>query len=326
LWSKHAGFEEGSYIILASGTLPRGGYSASIKFKVPETSYGLYYVQFFQTYQTPITLQFMLRPSLLLIPSSAKPGTKVTIKGSGFPASDYVSVSIQNDIWGNSVDTDTSGSFSASFAVPDIETGSHVVAASSMKLGTEKAQATLQVLSRSVDVVTPPADEPVQTPTDNQNNMGNGSNISVTVAPPPPAKNVQIPKPVIISPRDDSYGWFGEQTVTFNWGAVPEPEDATYTLEVGQNFDFNPPISGMQKTGLTDTSYNMQLAPGKYYWRVKAVDSKGNEGIWAYAPYPFKVGEFPLVPVIIAAALIFVIIMFVKIIKAANRRNDRYYY
>ena len=114
--------------------------------------------------------------------------------------------------------------------------------------------------------------------------------------------------------------------MTFNWGPVPEPEDATYTLEIGENFDFNPTLPGLQKTRLTSTTFSMVLPPGTYYWRVKAVDSQGNGGDWAYAPYAFKVGEFPVALVITFAVVIVICILIAGIIKAARKKNHYYYY
>jgi hypothetical protein len=328
LWSNYGGFEEGSYIVLTSGTLPNGSYSASIKFRVPEATYGVYYVQFYQVSHTPLTLQFMLRPSLTLTPSSAEPGTVVSVKGSGFPGTDYGYVSMKNDVVYISVDINSSGTFSTSFTVPDLATGSHLVAATTLKLGGEQAQTLLQVLPRSPEVIVDEPDEPdepVETPDNTPEIPDSGSEVNHP-EPSLPVTNTAPPKPVIISPRDDSFGWSGTQTVTFNWGAVPEPEGVTYTLEIGQNFDFNPPLPELQMTRLTSTTFNMDIPQGTYYWRVRAVDSQGNEGNWAYAPYPFKVGEFPLAPVIIIGAVIIVIILFVGIIRAAKRRDNRYYY
>jgi hypothetical protein len=325
LWSRYGGFETGSYSVLTSGTLPRGSFSASIRFKVPEASYGVYYVQFYQDGRTPVTLSFILRPSILLTPSSAKPGSKVSVKGTGFPATDYGSITMKNDVLYLTVDTDSLGTFSETFTVPDLETGSHTLTANTIKLGAETAQATLQVLPRNEDIIIYPPETPADPPPEIPDNNSNGGNVE-SPQPATPVTNTVPPKPVIISPRDDSFGWFGEQSVTFTWGPVPEPEDVTYTLEIGENFDFNPPIKGLQMTRLTTTSFHMEIPPGTYYWRVRAVDSHGNEGDWAYAPYAFKVGQFPLAPVMIGVIILIVIILLISIIKAAKRKSDNYYY
>jgi hypothetical protein len=242
----------------------------------------------------------------------------------GFPELDYGSISMKNDILYLAVDTNSLGTFSKSFIIPDIMTGSHTITANTIKLGAETAQATLQVLPRSEDIINPPED-PAEPPPESQNNNSNGGNLE-SPEPAIPLKSIIPPKPVIISPRDDSFGWFGEQSVMFTWGPVPEPEDVTYTLEIGENFDFSPPIKELQMTRLTSTSFHMEIPPGTYYWRVRAVDSHGNEGDWAYAPYAFKVGQFPLAPVMIGAIVIAVLILLISIIKAAKRKSDTYYY
>jgi hypothetical protein len=325
LWSHYGGFETGSYSVLTSGTLPRGSFSASIRFKVPEASYGVYYVQFYQNGRTPITLSFMLRPNVILSPSSAKPGSQVSVKGMGFPALDYGSITIKNDILSLTVDTNSLGTFSKTFTVPDIDTGSHTLTANTLKLGAETAQATLQVLPRSEEIIVVPPETPAEPPPEIPENNSNGGNVE-SPQPAMPVQNIIPPKPVIISPRNDSFGWFGDQSVTFTWGPVPEPEDVTYTLEIGENFDFNPPIKDLRMTRLTSTSFHMEIPPGTYYWRVRAVDSNGKEGDWAYAPYAFKVGQFPLAPVMIGAIILIVLILLISIIKAAKRKSDDYYY
>jgi hypothetical protein len=324
LWSKYASFDGGNYTVLDSGNLPSGSYSTSVRFRVPETPYGVYYVQFFQASRTPYTMQFMLRPALTLTPPEGKPGTRISVKGTGFPASDKGTLSIRNNILSIPLQTNASGNVSANFDIPDIDVGAHTVIASTYKLGAETAQATLLVNSRSQEIITFSQNEPESPPPVTQ--PGTGTNIANPVPPPPVTTSIRPPKPVIISPRDASFGWYGEQNVTFNWGPVPEPVDVTYTLEIGDNFNFNPPLSGMQKTRLTGTSYNIELQPGTYYWRVKAVDSAGNEGDWAYAPYAFKVGEFPLVPVIVGIVVLAIIIIFAKIIQALKKTADHYYY
>jgi hypothetical protein len=67
--------------------------------------------------------------------------------------------------------------------------------------------------------------------------------------------------------------------------------DIRYVLEVSddpQTFDAHPLI---HKDGLKSTVYTVSLEPGTYYWRVKAVDGEGNESVWSYADYAFKVSE-----------------------------------
>lgn len=270
-------------------------------------------------------MQFMLRPSISLSPASAKPGTTVSVTGSGFPASDHGTLSMTNGIVQVPINTSSTGTLSATFTVPDATTGSHAVIATTIKLGAEKAQATLQVLSRNVDIPAVPPDE-VPSPDNNaQQSYSNGSDINNPVAQPATGTTL-LAKPVIIAPRDSSFGWFGNQTVAFQWGPVPEPKNVTYNLEIGSNFNFNPPLSGMQKEGLNSTNISIELPPGKYYWRIKAVDNYGNEGDWSYSPYPFAVGQFPVALLIIAAAIIAVIIIVARIIKSAKRHNDDYYY
>jgi hypothetical protein len=66
---------------------------------------------------------------------------------------------------------------------------------------------------------------------------------------------------------------------TFRWS---EPEGVqTYTLIIDDDSDFSSPVQEL--TDLTDNSENLTtvLSDGTYYWRVKAIDSAGNESDWS---------------------------------------------
>ena len=100
------------------------------------------------------------------------------------------------------------------------------------------------------------------------------------VIPPPP-----LP-PSTISPAG---GVFSEALVTFTWTQVSDPSGATYVLEIANILSFFPLEPGMRKVGLTQATCTVDVQPGTYYWRVKAVDGAGNESQWALSPYPFEV-------------------------------------
>lgn len=116
------------------------------------------------------------------------------------------------------------------------------------------------------------------------------------------------------------FGMFGRQTVTFRWEAVDDPSGVTYTLEMGHNVKVWPPVA--MRTGLTSTICTLDLEPGTYYWRIKAVDGAGNESDWDYAPYPFKVALFPIWSLIIVGLLF--LVAFVFIFRAFYRRLREY--
>jgi hypothetical protein len=130
-----------------------------------------------------------------------------------------------------------------------------------------------------------------------------------------------VPTPV--SPVDERYGWFGSQPVIFNWTSCTDPSGITYTLEVDNSLRFFPLEPGMRKTGLTKPNTVMTLAPGTYYWRVKAIDGAGNESAWSLSPYPFQVGLFS--GLYLAVGAVIFLIIFILIVRAFFRRVREYY-
>ena len=100
------------------------------------------------------------------------------------------------------------------------------------------------------------------------------------------------PSPIAPGEKQQRFGTFGAQLVTFAWTDVFDPSGVTYIVEIDNNLSFFPLEPGMRKTGLTQPGCTMRLGPGTYYWRVKAVDGAGNESDWALSPYPFQVGLF----------------------------------
>jgi hypothetical protein len=149
------------------------------------------------------------------------------------------------------------------------------------------------------------------------------------------------PRPGPLIPMGNRFGLLGNQTVSFSWSGVADPSGITYTLEVADNYDFLSASHIIRKTGLTETSCTLDIAPGTYYWRVKAVDGAGNESEWSYAPYEFVVAElsnfmhefiellkrvrfFYILGFIIGGLIVIRII--VLLIRAWLRRRKGYYY
>jgi hypothetical protein len=135
-----------------------------------------------------------------------------------------------------------------------------------------------------------------------------------TVAPPAPAP---------LRPMAQTFGLFGSKVVSFAWTDVADPSGVAYTLEIGDNLSFFPLGPGMRKTGLTTTSTVVNLKPGVYYWRVKAVDGAGNESQWMLSPYPFKVGAISVTYLILGAIVLILVIVFA--LRAAFRKIHEYF-
>ena len=90
------------------------------------------------------------------------------------------------------------------------------------------------------------------------------------------------PVPDLISPADELIT--SDTTPAFDWSDVQDPSGVTYTLQIG-NADFSKIY--FEKKGIKTSEYELAdteaLAEGTYRWRVKAVDSAGNESDWTAA-------------------------------------------
>jgi hypothetical protein len=138
-----------------------------------------------------------------------------------------------------------------------------------------------------------------------------------------PLEGKAPPKPTPITPKDQRFGMFGSETVTFTWSEVSDPSGITYELEIHDNLNFFPLKPGMKKTGLTQNSCTLTIEPGTYYWRVKAIDGAGNESEWVTSPYAFKVGLFSIWGLVIG--IVVFLIVFLLLIRAFFRRLKDYY-
>ena len=129
--------------------------------------------------------------------------------------------------------------------------------------------------------------------------------------------------PTPVSPQGERFGWFGSQVVAFAWLDVTDASGVTYTLEIANNLNFFPLAPGMRKTELAQTSCLVNLEPGTYYWRVRAVDGAGNESEWTLSPYSFRVGFFSIWYLLFGGFIFLLVFLF--IIRAFFRRISEYY-
>ncbi len=208
-------------------------------------------------------LKLEVKPVIIITPSPAEIGKPITITGKGFGAERTVTVKYN----GTTITTDPS----------PLKTNS---------LGTFTATFTLGMGTTL---------KPTITATDT---AGNTATLDMTLfleRTPPPA-------PMPISPTS-RINWYGGSQVTFTWTKVTDPSGVSYTLEVAKDLNFFPPY--LRRSGLTEPEYKTKekMPPGRYYWRVKAVDGAGNESPWVIAPHPFQVGFFPLWSLVLAGVI-----------------------
>ena len=330
-WSPTAAFEQGRTTVLARGHVSEGSTAVATSFTIPEAEYGMHYIQFRQLRRL-VTFQFTVKPGLKVSPSSARPTTTVIIAGQGFPAEAGGKLTFDGKSINLTIITNDVGSFNKEFTIPAAATGEHEIAVST-SYPMASASAKLEVL--------PTANVTNNTPDVPAKETGTQANAIEHDSPQPLADTTPPPRPGPLTPMGHRFGLVGTQTVSFSWGGVADPSGITYILEVADNYDFLQTSPIIRKTGLTETSCALDIAPGSYYWRVKAVDGVGNESEWSYVPYEFAVAElsnfmhesigllknikfFYILGFIIGGLVIIRIL--VLLIRAWLRRRKGYYY
>jgi len=128
-WSQKVIAEDGStFTVLTTGTVPTLETKVTVTFSIPEATYGTNYVQLLRERRptVPYNFTFNVLPDLSVSPSSGPPGSKVTIKGTGFPAKKTdIKLNFDGKNTNQSIVTNELGSFTAQFTVPDTMSGKH---------------------------------------------------------------------------------------------------------------------------------------------------------------------------------------------------------
>jgi len=137
--------------MLAKGEVPRLETKVTTSFNIPEAPYGTNYVQYLREWRpdNPYNFTFSVLPAIKVSPSSASPGSKVTINGTGFPADDNeLTLSFDGKDTELDISTSSSGSFTAEFAIPDTIAGKHEFKANMDLTSVGDVSANLQVQPR----------------------------------------------------------------------------------------------------------------------------------------------------------------------------------
>jgi hypothetical protein len=276
---------DGQDTALAISTSGVGSFSA--EFAIPNTIAGKH--EFKATVESismvDASASLQVSPKISLEPEHPEIGAEVTVTGCGFAAKSQVSIKYDDiSISSSPTDKPPITDWNGSF-------------------------------SHSFKVPESSKDNHVITATDKAGNVATYGLPLEGEAPP-------APNTITPGEKQQRFGVFGSQLVIFTWTEVSDPSGVTYILEIDDNLNFFPLEPGMRKTGLTTPNCIIQLEPGTYYWRVKAVDGAGNESGWALSPYPFKVGLFSAW-YLVMGGLIFVII-FILIVRAFFRRIREY--
>jgi len=136
------------YTVVNKGENPHDTKTITVSFTIPEASYGTNFVQFQRSYrpESPYGFSFSVVPSLAVTPSTATPGSTVTIKGTGFPAKNKdIKVSFDGNETNLSILTSALGSFTGEFTIPDTMAGNHEFKAIDENLSFGDVTTSLQV-------------------------------------------------------------------------------------------------------------------------------------------------------------------------------------
>ena len=232
------------------------------------------------------TLSFNITPGLALSPAEGHVGTDLTVTGSGFPTNQDVVIKYEGSQQATT-STNSSGSFTVVFPVPESQHGEGMVTAEDTAGNSAAAVFTLESEPPGMPELNSPAD-------------GSRAGFIWNVRP--------------------TFNW---SAVTDDSGVYYSLQIATSPNVTAGGFA--DPARSI--TGIATTNYTLNrteaLAYGTYYWIVRAVDRAGNAGDWTVA-YSFRAGALPLwaliLIIVVAAAVIGTLVYFLII------RKRIYYY
>ena len=263
------------------------------------------------------TTNFLVQLNLALSPTSGQMGTQVNISGSGFNTGKTVTVLFSTTNIGTTA-TDANGSFSYTFTIPQLDTGSYVV---NVNDGDNFASDTFTITtsfsinpttgnigsiitatgSGFSDIVAIKYDDDVVA-TVAVNAVGAFSSTFIvpvsihgfhtitvsdgvaTLQTTFTVESVPPPVPAVLMPRNVSRE---NARPTLIWQGVSDPSGVTYNLQIAGDAGFTNII--LEKKELTTTQYSVTQAEklqstsqdSPYYWRVKAIDYANNQNDWS---------------------------------------------
>jgi hypothetical protein len=232
------------------------------------------------------TLSFNITPGLVLSPDEGHVGMDLTVTGGGFPINDDIVIEYEGSQQATT-STNSSGSFTVIFPVPESQHGERAITADDDVGNNAAAVFTLE-------------SEPPDTPELNSPADGSRLGFIWNVRP--------------------TFNWSGvtdESGVYYSLQIARSP-----SITAG---GFAAPVRNI--TGITATNYTLNrteaLPVGTYYWIVQAVDGAGNAGDWTVA-HSFRTGALPLwafiLIIVVAVAVIGTLVYFFII------RKRTYYY
>lgn len=245
------------------GLVAHSDGSLLYELRVPESTTGPHIVEIagrvFSRKGSFPEYSFEISPSFALDPVSGNKGTEVTITATGLKGSEPVTVYYNNENTGITDSTDKNGSLRTTFIIPQSDKKVNIIKISDTQGFSQQAEFTIENL--------PPVEPSTLAPASGEQIAIFNSTIDMLL------KGYRLL-------FDKTYGI---DVINFSWSALPESETLSYLVQVARDDSFTSLVLNKEIDG--DTSYlamdNKPFTSGHYWWRVKAVDSFGNESAWS---------------------------------------------
>ena len=115
----------GSTVVASASANAQGAWTRT--FTVPPSPAGTYSVDISGS-STPLQVPFSVTPTISMNGSKGAPGASVTVKGSGFAANERdITITLDDTPVGEGISANAEGSWSVSFALPSLPTGTYSV-------------------------------------------------------------------------------------------------------------------------------------------------------------------------------------------------------
>jgi hypothetical protein len=240
---------------------------------VPPTTQGKHKIGLYGSSFTPRGIlpdyYFDVIPAINIEPDAGNTGTNVTVTGTGFGANETISISYDNSKMDDTYGTDNQGNFTASITVPQSKGKEHIITATGDKGNSREATFTLLNEMTQLPQLTSPEKGVKIALFNSVGEVFRGTWKYLT--------NIRT-----YSKGTQNRNYTKTFTI-LDWSYGDGSTDMNYALQISQDNAFTSII--LDEGNLNNSQYNLtehgMLPKGTYFWRVKAVDSSGNESEWS---------------------------------------------
>jgi hypothetical protein len=275
--------------VIKRGLVARSDGTIEYILRAPESPGGIHsvgiYGRVFSRKGSFPEYDFEILPSLTIEPASGNKGTEVSLSGTGFKGNETVTVYYDEEKTDISATTDMNGSFNAVFIVPQASKKTHIIKAANTQGTIQQADFTVENLPPSEPyLLAPPSGERIAIFNSTGDLLLRGYRYLL----------------------DKTYG---VDVLNFSWSQPAENGTLSYVLQVAPDEKFSMLALNKEVDNITTytSSGNEPFPRGHYWWRVKSVDSYGNESAWS------ETAELDIIVAPVRAIVISSVILFLFI-------------